>query len=115
MLPDHVAAWIADANTERFLEVSEPALELFGYTRLEFLQLKPADIVCREEWPQLDQARQTAPEHWGLGHWWTCRRKDGSRVRIQIRFHMQQYNDRYCYVVLLANLEQAKPTSSTAL
>lgn len=100
-----IAVWFTDAETERFVEVSTKALELFGYTREEFLRLTPADIVVPEEHPQLDDARKNAPKKWGLGHWWTCRRKDGSTFRMQARYHMQDYNGRHVYCAIVVAVE----------
>lgn len=38
------ATWMFDCETLHFLAVNEPALDLYGYTRREFLLLTPLDI-----------------------------------------------------------------------
>lgn len=101
----NIAAWFTDVETERFLEASSKALEMFGYTREEFLRLTPADIVAPEEHSKLDEARKNAPKKWGLGQWWTCRRKDGSTFRMQTRYHMQDYRGRYAYCAIVIAVE----------
>ncbi len=46
--------WVFDAETLRFLDVNQAALDLYGYTREEFLQLSPRDIRPPEDRAQFD-------------------------------------------------------------
>ena len=112
--PDEIAGWFADVQTERFVEVSSKALDIFGYSREEFLSLTPKDIVVMEESENLDQARRESIHRWGLGRWWTCRRKDGSTFRMQPRFHMQEFNGKLCYCVFIVEMASADAPSAVA-
>ncbi len=104
-----IAAWFTDAETERFVEASTKALQLFGYTRDEFLRLSPSDIVIPEEHSQLDERLDQAKKRWGLGQWWTCRNKDGFTFRMQCRYHMQEFDGRMCFFMMVVNTGRNAP------
>lgn len=43
---DHpVPSWICDSKASRFTDVNRAALKLLGYTRRQFLQMKPDDLI----------------------------------------------------------------------
>lgn len=41
--------WVVDAHTNRFLEVNEAAIQVFGYTRTELLELSPEQLNDEQE------------------------------------------------------------------
>lgn len=41
--------WVVDVHTNRFLNVNEAAIRVFGYTRAELLNLSPADLNDEQE------------------------------------------------------------------
>ncbi len=45
---------VADVQTRRFIFANDWFCNMLGYTRAELLQLTPADIHPREEWPTID-------------------------------------------------------------
>jgi PAS domain S-box-containing protein len=98
-LPPTIPVWMADVQTERFIEASDAALRLFGYTREEFLELRPHNIVIEAEHRALEARRQPARERWGEGSEWTCVRRDGSRFTMRVRFHLTFLNGRQVYMV----------------
>jgi PAS domain S-box-containing protein len=101
MLPDYVCGWLCDKETEQFTFVTEAALRVFGYSREEFLSMKPSDLVIPQELPRIDVVRAVAPKQWGAGQFWVCRRADGTQIKIQIRYHIALIDNRETYVALL--------------
>lgn len=75
--------WVIDANTLKFLDVNERAVEHYGYTRDEFLQMSLHDIRPLEEMPELH--RIISSMHNGkisgeLRH----KKKDGTLIDVSI-------------------------------
>lgn len=74
--------WVYDPRSLRFLDVNAAALERYGYTRSEFLQLTAADIETDVERLRALQADLASGQ--ALSHTWTHRTKTGERFAVQI-------------------------------
>ena len=83
--------WTFGVDSFRFLDASDDAVELFGYSREELLKLDIYDIVAPEEHQRL---REHLPERGETGDAgeWICARKDGSRFRMNVRFRNVEIN-----------------------
>jgi PAS domain S-box-containing protein len=83
--------WTFDVDSYRFLDASDDAVELFGYSREELLKMDIYDVVAPEEHQRL---RDHLPERGETGDAgeWICARKDGSRFRMNVRFHNVEIN-----------------------
>ncbi len=78
--------WVYDDATLGILEVNEAALDLYGYSRDEFLQLKITDLRPSSEIPRLLQffeERGDDPGTLNAGVW-RHQRKDGSQLDVEI-------------------------------
>lgn len=76
--------WVFDAETLRFLDVNQAALDLYGYTREEFLRLTPRDIRPSEDRALFD-AHMATVDPIGVNH--SRRRhvtKDGSLLSVEV-------------------------------
>ncbi|MCL4528569.1 MAG: PAS domain S-box protein, partial [Chloroflexi bacterium] len=70
--------WVYDLETLSFLDVNAAAVELYGYSRDEFLKLRITDIRPPEDVKRVKkhaQARRPRLQH--SGEWRHCK-KDGS-------------------------------------
>jgi PAS domain S-box-containing protein len=93
VLPDSaVPAWIVDVETWRVVEANEPALRLWGYSREEFIGLHASEFVIEQELPRMGKEKQA--NRWGESAAWTCKRKDGRRFSLSLRWHQAEYNGR---------------------
>lgn len=83
--------WTFDVDSFRFLDASDDAVELFGYSREELLKMDIYDVVAPEEHQRL---RDHIPERGDIGDAgeWICARKDGSRFRMNVRFRNVDIN-----------------------
>jgi hypothetical protein len=63
--------WVFDAETLRFLEVNQAAVEQYGYSREEFLAMSSDDVRPPEEAQRFrDYLREAGPVgHGDAGHW----------------------------------------------
>jgi PAS domain S-box-containing protein len=79
--------WIYDLKTLHCLEVSDAAVELYGYSRDEFLRMMLTDIHPLEDVPRLleDVARTRAGvQHSGE---WTHLHKDGRLIDVGVIYY----------------------------
>jgi PAS domain S-box-containing protein len=80
--------WAYDLHTLHFLAVNDAAVEKYGYTRAEFLQMTLADIRPREDVDLLLQQiaeKRSSLQHSGV---WRHRLKDGTIIFVEIMSHV---------------------------
>ena len=76
--------FIYDVETLRYLDANQAAVELYGYSRAEFLAMRVTDIRPPEDVPRLLETFNTlarAPRKLGV---WKHRKKDGSVLEMDI-------------------------------
>ncbi|MHB1243189.1 MAG: hybrid sensor histidine kinase/response regulator [Gaiellaceae bacterium] len=93
--------WIYDAETLAFLAVNDAAVDGYGWSREEFLELTIADIRVPEEVERLHTLLASEPDARGLRNagLWRHRRKDGSELDVEIRSHDHVFEGREARVV----------------
>ncbi|HUC85595.1 MAG TPA: PAS domain S-box protein [Candidatus Acidoferrales bacterium] len=73
------AVILVDCETHRYVDVNKSAQNLYGYSREEFLQLKPEDV---SDEPELTRATIGTPHAFVPLRW--HRRKNGQRFAVEI-------------------------------
>ena len=98
--------YIYDDQTFRFLAVNDAAVEQYGYTREEFLNLKITDIRPPEEIPALLKFHEALPEgHVNAGrllHW----NKAGQRFYVSVYTHHTIFEGKGARQVLIVNIDE---------
>jgi len=89
--------WIYDRRTLRFLDVSEGAIRLYGYSREEFLGMTVRDIGPIEELTRLECLD---PSSVNGSHRWQHIRKDGTRVTVSINANSLIYDGNLARLVV---------------
>jgi PAS domain S-box-containing protein len=98
--------YIYDDQTFRFLAVNDAALEQYGYTREEFLQLKLTDIRPPEEIPALVKFHEALPEgHVNAGRWLHIN-KAGQRFYVSVYTHYTIFEGKGARQVLIVNIDE---------
>ncbi|GAC1474069.1 MAG: EAL domain-containing protein [Chloroflexota bacterium] len=100
--------WVFDAETLRFLEVNDAAVDRYGYSRSEFLAMRITDIRSSDEAQRLLQelpALGTSIRH--SGEWRHCRR-DGSVIDVEIVAHPLEFSGRPTVLVLAQDVTERK-------
>lgn len=102
--------WVFDAETLLFLAVNDAAVEHYGFSREEFLNMTILDVCLLEDTPKLmgflrAVFRVTGPE----GVWRHCK-KDGSRIWCEMGVHNLQYGGRPARFVVIHDLTQRHET-----
>ena len=76
--------FIYDAETLRYLAINQAAVDLYGYSRDEFLAMRVTDIRPQEDVPRLLETFETLdrrPRKLGI---WTHRTKSGALLQVDI-------------------------------
>jgi PAS domain S-box-containing protein len=98
--------YIYDDHTFRFLAVNDAALEQYGYTRDEFLQLKLTDIRPPEEIPALVKFHEDLNEgHLNAGRWLHIN-KAGQRFYVSVYTHDTVFEGNGARQVLIVNIDE---------
>lgn len=85
--------WIYEINTFKFLDVNDTAIELYGYSREEFLGMTLMDIRPESEISLLIKAHKGIENKKGRIRFgvFTHRKKDGTLLRMEISGHSMEY------------------------
>ncbi|MFO1415408.1 MAG: PAS domain S-box protein [Burkholderiales bacterium] len=95
--------WVYDPATLRFLAVNDAAVIQYGYSREEFLALTIADLRPPDDTPRLQRAVAEQKDNAEPGLW-RHRRKDGSRLWVEITSHRLRFDARNAVVVLASDV-----------
>lgn len=84
--------WVYDLQSLRFLAVNDAAVNLYGWTRTEFLDMTIADIRPPEDIPRLlESVRATSAGVVQAGTW-RHRLRDGRTIDVQIIGHRIEFD-----------------------
>jgi PAS domain S-box-containing protein len=105
--------WLFDKLTLRFVEVNEAAVQQYGWSRDEFLQMTLADIRPPEDLPRLLEATRVsreAPASSGFrrSQGWRHRHKDGSTVWVDIYSHDFWHGNQLMRLAMIHDVTELK-------
>jgi diguanylate cyclase (GGDEF)-like protein/PAS domain S-box-containing protein len=100
-----VPMWIVDRGTMRFVAVNPAAIEHYGYTEPEFLNLTLRELHADDDFARfaarLERHVAEAPSGRPAGMW-RHRRRDGATVAADLSYHALTYSGR-AGIFMLAN------------
>jgi len=79
-----LAIWLVDIDSLKLLTVNQAGIEIFGYTRAEFLALTAADLLAPEERPRVRESFSTLTDEGARHANWHSKKKDGSTLEIAL-------------------------------
>ncbi|WP_082780427.1 PAS domain S-box protein [Rufibacter sp. DG15C] len=79
--------WVFDTETYRFLMVNHAAIDLYGYSEQEFLQMTIRDIRPKEHVPILDNVLSQGRSAFNKAGDWVHITKDGRLLNVEIASH----------------------------
>lgn len=97
-----IPKWIFDLETLKFLDVNEPAIRAYGYSREEFLNMTILDIRPKNQLPVVHQALKEVHAHtsdlirFGMV---THQLKNGELIQVDITGRRITYNNRPCLII----------------
>lgn len=111
-----VPMWVHDPETLNILEVNIAAIEQYGYTRAEFLNLRLTDLRASEDsesFLEFNRRQRSISGHFQSGIW-RHRRKDGAPIDVEIVRSDVHLDSRSVRMVLALDIS-AKLCAETAL
>lgn len=100
--------WIYSKQDFRFMEVNDAAVQLYGYTREEFLQMTVLDIRPEED---IDKIRESRLRAASLGYnpsgIWRHYKKDGSLMFVKIESFVITYEEEAAEVISIFDVTAA--------
>jgi two-component system, cell cycle sensor histidine kinase and response regulator CckA len=100
--------WVYEIATLQFLAVNDAAIDIYGYTRDEFLSMTLADIRPVEDIPALQaEVKEPAPRLQTKGIW-RHRWKDGTIRHVEISSHALRFRGRAARLVLSLDITERR-------
>jgi PAS domain S-box-containing protein len=82
-----VPMWVYDVDTLAFVEVNDAAVNKYGYSEEEFLNMTLKDIRPVEDIPLLMEDIRVSHDHYQKSQSWRHQLKDGSIIEVEINSH----------------------------
>ena len=105
--------WVYDLETLSFLDVNEAAVELYGYSRNEFLKMRVTDIIPPDDVQRIRKTAQTKRsrlQH--SGEWRHCK-KDGSIIFVETKSHKINYGEHKAILEVALDITTHKQFENT--
>lgn len=102
--------WVYDLETMRFLAVNNAAIQLYGYSREEFLSMTIRDIRPEEDVPRLEETVAYTREHrtYMQSPGWRHRTKNGRVFEVEIWSHPIHFEGREGRAVAVLDVSERK-------
>jgi len=95
--------FVFDKKSLKFLEINQPALELYGYQRNEMLKLDLTDLYSPEDFQSLMQTLKDTNNQ-KVTPIFKQKTKDGRDIYVQLTYNDFKYNDLDTYFVIIKDL-----------
>lgn len=101
-------SWIFERQTYTLLDVNLAALDLYGYTKEEFLNLTLQDLRPKEEIPKLLESQKTIHTSdkkidFGI---FTHKKKNGERIKMSVFGQKIIFSNKKCMLVVCQDITQ---------
>ncbi len=97
--------WVFDLDTQAFLEVNEAAIQFYGYSRHEFLEMTVGGLRPHEE--RRGAIAAPMPES-GRGLIWRHQKKDGTSVDVEVIWSPIEFRDRFAALTMAVDVTQRR-------
>jgi PAS domain S-box-containing protein len=96
-----IPKWIYEENTLKILDVNEVAMQHYGYSRAEFLNLTIKDLRPEEELPKLMASynKKRDSEKLYKAGTFVHKKKNGTRISVEISSIPIEYGDKKCKLI----------------
>jgi PAS domain S-box-containing protein len=108
--------WIYDSETMKFLEVNEAAIQQYGYSREEFLQMTLYDIRPKEDVEMLvDYVKRFKLSPNSRPSLWQHTKKDGQIILVEVNAHTIIYNNRNARMAIINDVTERRKAEQKIL
>jgi PAS domain S-box-containing protein len=100
--------YVCAEDTLEFLAVNEAAVNHYGYSREEFLEMTVLDIRPPEDVPLLLSYVAEHQQRYDAAGDWKHRRKDGSLIDVEVNWQKLDFAGRPAYMVMANDITEQK-------
>jgi two-component system, cell cycle sensor histidine kinase and response regulator CckA len=102
--------WVLEMETLDFLHVNDSAIDLYGFSRLEFLLMKAGDLHPAGELPALAAAIRSDSPRALQARPWHHRLKNDSVIDVEMSLHKMEYSGYAAALVVSQDVTERKRT-----
>ena len=103
-----MAMWVYDLETLRFLAVNDAAVEHYGYSRLQFLEMTIEQIRPPEDVQRLHDRLALRSPGFGRAGEWRHQKKNGDIITVEITSHQLDFSGRHAKLVMAVDITERK-------
>jgi PAS domain S-box-containing protein len=103
-----MAMWVYDLETLRFLAVNNAAVEQYGYTREQFLDMTIEQIRPPEDVQKLHDYLALGSPGFGRAGEWRHQKKNGDIITVEITAHQLDFSGRRAELVMAVDFTERK-------
>jgi PAS domain S-box-containing protein len=107
--------YLCDERTLAFLAVNQSAVDHYGYTREEFLQMTAGDIRPESEIPHLMSYLATNRSDRDAAGVWKHQKKDGEVIDVNVNWHRLDFAGRPAYLVMATDVTEQKRAQAAVI
>lgn len=100
--------WIFDTESLQFLEVNHSAIEHYGYSREEFLNMTIKEIRPVEEIPRMIDYLKESVNPISRSDWWQHKKKNGELIDVEIISYSINYQGRNAKHILANDITEKR-------
>lgn len=98
--------WVIDRETQRFLEVNEAAIRVYGYSQEEFKNMSILDFRADEEKNRVpSQWRDKGNDELHRRNW-KHRKKDGKTIEVETTIHELEYSGKRVRLIVAQDVSE---------
>jgi PAS domain S-box-containing protein len=107
-------SWVYNLETFKVLDVNQAAIDHYGYSKEEFLELTLKDLRPKHEIPKLITAHLNIKEHQGNIYFgvFTHQKKSGDHIRMKINGHKVDYLGNECMLAVCQDVTENERQSN---
>jgi len=103
-----VPMMLVDLKTQRYVEVNDCAIQLFGYTRDQFRALSAEDIRSPHELERYKAVLKSPVPGTGRRGLWHYRKADGSEILVDVTVHPFRFQGRAMAITVTVDVTEQK-------
>lgn len=103
-----IPKWVYELDSFQIKDVNETAINHYGYSREDFLQLTIFDLRPKEEISKVIQAHEGINEKHGIIHFgiFVHQKKNGDLIRVEVTGYRFNYLDKDCIMALCSDVTE---------
>ncbi len=100
--------WIYNKNNHTIIDVNKAAIEQYGYSKKEFLNMTIKDLRPKEDVKKLIQFEKNRKQEQGLVNYgiWRHKKKNGEIIKVEVSGHFVKFNGQDCGIAISVDVTE---------